>query len=163
MLNELWDPARALILLVVANGAPVVGTLILGDRFGGALDRGRHFADGRPIFGPAKTIRGVLLSLAATSVAALLLGFAWPVGLLFGVLAMVGDLLSSFTKRRLGIAPSGRALGLDQIPESLLPLLVCRTALGLSYVEVALLIAAFFVFDLALSRLYRPSWREQTR
>ena len=33
-------------------------------------------------------------------------------------MAMVGDLLSSFVKRRLKFQPSSRATGLDQIPES---------------------------------------------
>ena len=32
-------------------------------------------------------------------------------------MAMLGDLLSSFWKRRVGLAPSWQAIGLDQIPE----------------------------------------------
>jgi len=159
---EMWDVVRALVLLIVANGAPVLGKLFFGERLGDALDGGRRFGDGRPVLGPTKTIRGVLFSLAATAVAAALLGVAWEDGMLIGLLAMVGDLVSSFTKRRLGIPPSGRALVLDQIPESLLPLLVFRSVLDLSYFEVVLAVAAFFVFDLLLSRWYRQSLSEQS-
>ena len=159
---EPWDIVRALVLLIVANGAPVMGKLFFGDRLADALDGGRRLPDGRPILGPTKTIRGVLLSLAATAVAAALLGVAWEDGMLIGLLAMVGDLLSSLTKRRLGIPPSGRALVLDQIPESLLPLLVFRGVLGLSYLELVLAVAAFFVFDLLLSRWVRQSLSEQS-
>jgi hypothetical protein len=37
-----------------------------------------------------------------------------------------GAPLSSFIKRRLALVPSSQAIGLDQIPESLFPLLACR-------------------------------------
>jgi CDP-2,3-bis-(O-geranylgeranyl)-sn-glycerol synthase len=60
---------------------------------------------------------------------------------------------SSFTKRRLAIASSGRALGIDQIPESLLPALATAWPLGLGVAEVLLVILLFFVGELALSRL----------
>jgi hypothetical protein len=40
-------------------------------------------------------------------------------------MAMLGDLFSGFVKRRLGMGPSDKALGLDYVPESLLPLLAC--------------------------------------
>ena len=39
------------------------------------------------------------------------------IGLLVAATAMAGDLLSSFLKRRLALAPSSQAIGLDQIPE----------------------------------------------
>ena len=50
-----------------------------------------------------------------------LLGFAWTCGLVVASVAMSGDLLSSFLKRRLSLPPSSRATGIDQIPECLLP------------------------------------------
>jgi CDP-2,3-bis-(O-geranylgeranyl)-sn-glycerol synthase len=159
---EMWDTVRALMLLIVANGAPVLGKLVFGERLGDALDGGRRFADGRPIFGPAKTIRGVLLSIVATGLVASLAGIAWEEGMLIGLLAMAGDLMSSFTKRRLGIPPSTRALVLDQIPESLLPLLVFRTVLELSYLELVLAVAVFFVLDVLLSRWASWGIREHT-
>ncbi len=121
-----------------------------------------RFLDGRPLFGSAKTVRGIVLACALTPPAAALAGLSWTIGLSIAAGAMAGDLVSSFTKRRLGWAPSSRALGLDEIPESLLPLLLVRERLALSLEEIAGLVAAFFVLELALSRLlYRLHLRAQ--
>jgi hypothetical protein len=65
----------------------------------------------------------------------------------------LGDSLSSFVKRRLGVAPSGRATGIDQIPEALLPLLVIRGTFGLSLLEIAAITMAFFALSIPLARL----------
>lgn len=67
--------------------------------------------------------------------------------------AMLGDLLSSFLKRRMGLAPSRQAIGLDQIPESLLPLLACWFFLPLTIVDVVAATVIFFVGELSLSRV----------
>ena len=66
---------------------------------------------------------------------------------------MLGDLLSSFLKRRMGLAPSCQAIGLDQIPESLLPLLACWFFLPLTIVDVVVATVIFFVGELSLSRV----------
>jgi len=68
-------------------------------------------------------------------------------------MAMSGDLFSSFVKRRLGRPPSSRAIGLDQVPESLLPLLACTFFLPLSFLDVIVTLLLFFVGELALSRV----------
>jgi CDP-2,3-bis-(O-geranylgeranyl)-sn-glycerol synthase len=79
-----------------------------------------------------------------------------------GAFAMLGDLVSSFAKRRLGRATSSQALGLDQIPESLFPLLAVHQRLGLQAWDIALLVGAFLVLELWLSRLlFRLGLREQ--
>jgi hypothetical protein len=70
-----------------------------------------------------------------------------------GIAAMAGDLVSSFVKRRLNLAPSSRATGLDQIPESLFPLLACRGALALSVLDIATGVAVFFAGEVVLSLL----------
>jgi CDP-archaeol synthase len=70
-----------------------------------------------------------------------------------GIVAMAGDLLVSFVKRRLGLAPSSQAVGLDQIPESLVPLLATRLLLPLTVLDVAVATTLFFVGELVLSRL----------
>ncbi len=121
--------AELVLLIVVANGAPVLAKRALGTRLDRPLDGGTVLADGRPPFGPTKTIRGVALSLLATPLAAELLGLPWKVGALVAGAAIAGDLFSSFMKRRLGLPPSSMAIGLDQIPESLLPLLASRVVL----------------------------------
>ena len=75
---------------------------------------------------------------------------------------MAGDLLSSFIKRRLNRPPSSRAIGLDQIPESLLPLLACHEALALTAADIGIVVAAFFAGAVILSRLlYRVGLRDE--
>jgi CDP-2,3-bis-(O-geranylgeranyl)-sn-glycerol synthase len=103
--------------------------------------------------GKSKTYRGVAFSLVGTVLVAGLLGLPWEIGLLVGGLAMTGDCLSSFIKRRLGYDSSGMALGLDQIPESLLPLLGVWGALSLSAIGIMATVVAFMVFELLVSPL----------
>jgi CDP-diglyceride synthetase len=145
--------ARLLILVFVANGVPLLAKVILGNRFDIPLDCGAAFPDGRPWFGENKTIRGVLLAVLATSLAAPLLEVRWEVGAVIGVGAVAGDLFSSFIKRRLGLSPSNMALGLDQVPESLFPLLASRLFLPIGWLDVLAGVAIFFVANLAVSRI----------
>jgi CDP-2,3-bis-(O-geranylgeranyl)-sn-glycerol synthase len=81
------------------------------------------------------------------------LGYPIAAGALIGAGAMAGDALSSFVKRRLGIQPSGHAFGLDQIPESLLPLLAVQGMLNLSLLQVATITSAFVLLEIPLARL----------
>lgn len=143
----------ALLLLIVANGTPVLGWYLLGRRCDWPIDGGRRAADGRPWLGAAKTFRGILLSIAVTAAVAAASGLSWSLGAGFAALAMLGDLLSSFVKRRLGLVPSSRAPGLDQVPEAALPLFACAAALDLQAWDILLLIAAFWLVDALLSRL----------
>ena len=144
---------RLLVLLLLANGTPMVAGKLLGARLARPLDGGLEFADGRPLLGRSKTIRGVILAILVTTAGAPLVGLAWQIGLLTGALAMAGDLCSSFFKRRLGLPASSPAVGLDQIPESLFPLLACIGPLSLTLGDVAAGVAVFFVGELLLSRL----------
>jgi CDP-2,3-bis-(O-geranylgeranyl)-sn-glycerol synthase len=130
-----------------------VAKRILGDRFAYPLDFKFTFMDGRPLFGSSKTIRGVLVSLIVTTAAAPLLGVAPWIGSVIAVTAMAGDLFSSFCKRRLGVPASGRATGLDQIPESLFPVLACRNALSLSSLDMIAAVLVFFLAEISLSGL----------
>ena len=135
---------------------------LLGGRFGRALDGGRRWLDGRPLLGHSKTLRGILSALLLTALAAPLLGHAARLGLSVGALAMTGDLLSSFLKRRLGLEPSSMVLGLDQIPESLLPALVLHGAFGLAGVDIVAVSGAFLLLSLLLSALlYAVGVRKQ--
>jgi CDP-2,3-bis-(O-geranylgeranyl)-sn-glycerol synthase len=107
---------KFLVLLTIANGTPVVAKKLLGEFLSAPVDGGLRLGDGRPLFGPSKTQRGIAASLIATTLSAPALGLAWTTGLLAGVAAMAGDLGSSFIKRRMGLPSSGRALILDQVP-----------------------------------------------
>lgn len=153
---------QLLVLLGIANGAPVLAKKLLDGIAAWPLDGGMHFYDGRPLFGRSKTVRGIILSLIATTAAAPLLELRPAVGALLAATAMAGDLFSSFVKRRLGRPPSGRATGLDQIPEALLPLIACRSALSLTAADILVGVAAFFAGEVVLSRLfYRLGLRDR--
>lgn len=145
---------EALILLMLANGTPLVAKKILGNRLSYPVDANRRFADGKRLFGPSKTVRGVILAVLATTAGAVLLGFDWRIGVLLGSAAMAGDLFSSFVKRRCNMATSSMALGLDQVPESLFPLIACREWLSLGLVDIAVTVALFFAGEIVLSRFF---------
>ena len=148
-----WPILQLLILLMLANGTPVVAKKILGERFAYPLDGGVEFVDGQPLFGRSKTIRGVVLAVLGTMVGAPLIDLGWAIGFLVGSLAMAGDLASSFLKRRMALPPSSRASGLDQLPEALLPLLACRNLLSLTMADIGAGVALFFIGELLLSRV----------
>jgi CDP-2,3-bis-(O-geranylgeranyl)-sn-glycerol synthase len=151
-----------LILLVAANGAPVIAKNALGNRLNAPLDGGAVLYDGKPLFGPTKTMRGIVASLLATPLAAWLMGLRWELGVLVAAGAMTGDLLSSFVKRRMTLPSSSMALGLDHVPESLLPLLASSLLLPLSLLDVLAGVAIFCAGALLLSPLlYRLNLRDR--
>ncbi len=145
---------KLLVLLSIANGAPAITTQILGDRFSQPIDGGLVFFDRRRLFGPSKTIRGALISIALTAAAAPLLGLDAIIGAVVGGGAIAGDLFSSFLKRRLDFAPSSQAIGLDQIPEALFPLLACYRLLSLSAVDILVTVTAFSLGAILLSPVF---------
>lgn len=153
-MDAFWLGFRLLLLLTVANGVPILLKRILGNRWSAPIDAGRHFVDGRPWLGPSKTWRGLVAAVAASAMIAPALGFSVHVGALFGLLAMAGDALSSFVKRRLGVASSGQSFGIDQVPESLLPLLGLQAALGLPWTVVAGVAVAFLVLETPVAWLF---------
>lgn len=106
----------------VANSSPV----ILGG--GRPVDLGCKLWDGRRLFGDGKTLRGLAAGIAAGTVAGYLLAFAglgttttldfnsrFAVGLLLSVGTMAGDLLGSFTKRRMSIERGAQHEFFDQL------------------------------------------------
>jgi len=102
-----------------ANGAPVI--------FGGgpSVDGGRKFLDGRPVFGPNKTVRGLIAGLLIGT----LVGWAQEtlapnvglekgnvaLGFVLSLGALIGDLVGSFVKRRLNLRPGAPLPISDQI------------------------------------------------
>ncbi len=108
----------------VANSVPVV--------FGGgaAIDGGRRFADGKPVFGASKTVRGFAAGVAFGALAGVAIALAaggnyfsclGTAGKIFlaaalSLGAMLGDLAGSFAKRRFAMRPGAPSLFLDQLP-----------------------------------------------
>lgn len=144
---------KMLLLIGIANGTPILSQKLFGDRLAFPIDGGRKLRDGEPLLGHAKSVRGVVLSVLVSCIAGLLIDVGWLVGALVGVMAMLGDMLSSFVKRRMRLVPSSMALGLDQVPESLFPLLACAPFLHLTVLDVVGVVLVFFVLELFVSKL----------
>ena len=151
-----------LILIGVANAVPVAAKKLFGEHWAWPVDGGATFFDGRPVFGPSKTIRGVTLALLITPLFAMLLGLPWELGALIAASVMAGDLFSSFVKRRMGLAPSSQATGLDQIPESLFPLIASGWMLPVGFIDIVVGVTIFLVAAPLLSRVFhRLGLRDQ--
>ena len=151
-MDTFWLGFRLLLLLAVANSAPILLKRLLGNQWGAPIDFGRRFFDGRPWLGPSKTWRGLAAAVAGAALVAPLLGLPMVLGFLLGFLAMVGDAIASFIKRRRGMAPSSQSFGLDQIPESLLPLLVMQGLFAIPWTVVAGVTLAFVLLETPLAR-----------
>ena len=152
-----WMVSHLVLLLIIANGTPVLLWLALGPRWNWPLDNNRQLADHRPLLGPSKTLRGLVGALVVTGLLAPLFGLSMLEGASFALLAMLGDLCSSFIKRRLGFVSSRSVPLLDQLPESILPLWGMQSVLGASGSEMTLAVAIFIVIDLLLSRPLRSA------
>src|ERR1700730_11385527 len=153
---------QLLVLMTLANGTPIVAKKIFGSRFALPLDAGIIFFDGRPVFGASKTMRGIVLSILITTAIAPFIGLDLTIGAIVASSAMAGDLVSSFVKRRLNFPPSSPALGLEQVPESLFPIVARDDALSLTIADIALGVGIFFISELILSRLlFRAHLRDE--
>lgn len=140
------------IMIVTANAAPILLRRLLGRRLSAPVDFGCRFFDNRPVFGMSKTWVGIAgILVAAISVAALL-QLDLVIGLLAGTGVLLGDLFSSFLKRRLGMKVSSMAIGLDQVPESLFPYLLVMERLNMPLLEIAIAVLTFTAFELLVSR-----------
>lgn len=91
------------------------------------IDFGAKLADGRPLFGQGKTVRGTIGGVAVGTTVGFLLNyfFAANVSAFFvdyktlaftmAIGAIAGDIVGSFLKRRLGVPPGTKAPFLDQL------------------------------------------------
>lgn len=149
-----WSAISALLaLILLANGLPALLGLLLGPAR--PIDGGRTLADGLPLLGSSKTWRGLVASLIGTSLGGLVLGLHWAIGLKVAMGAMLGDLMASFAKRRLGRPASAALPLLDQVPEVLIPALLTKGELALAWSDVGILLLAFVLLDLILTDLGR--------
>src|SRR5207237_10406823 len=93
------------------------GPLVLGG--GATLDGGRTLADGQPIFGPHKTVRGVIAGIVAGTLVGLAESLVDPrlafAGFMIALGAVLGDLLGAFVKRRLNVETDKAFPILDKI------------------------------------------------
>ena len=121
MLESLVKSILYVLPAYVANGSPVVGVRIIGRRT--PLDRGAKAWDGRRVLGDGKTVEGLIIGITIGTLAGLILYLCGNVGSYRAVLepsllasgAMLGDLVGSFIKRRIGLRRGQPAPGLDQL------------------------------------------------
>ncbi len=149
-------------LIIVANASPILATFVMRDRFDYPVDASFKLFDGQRIFGKSKTIRGIVAAIGLTTGAAVIIGHPAICGLLVGAYAMLGDVVSSFLKRRMQLPSSSQALVLDQLPEALLPAMVLAPNIGLATGGVATVVIAFTLTAMVLSPiLYTAGIRKQ--
>jgi CDP-2,3-bis-(O-geranylgeranyl)-sn-glycerol synthase len=133
------------LLLAVANSVPVLLSTLFGGRWAAPIDGGLAWRDGRPLLGSHKTWRGLLGGTFASAALGATLSIEPVTAGVVGLLGLVGDLVSSFIKRRAGFHSGQDWPLLDQIPETLFPLVLLYKPLAL---DLASLGATFGVFVL---------------
>lgn len=130
-------------------------------------------ARNRPIserwLGTHKTIMGIVFAIVAAIVMALILSQlqrnpgwnleliddgAWvSLGLQLGSAAMAGDLIKSFFKRRLNIAPGAPWIPFDQLDFVVAALVVLSFWTSLSIADVVVVLAFSFVADISVNQI----------
>ncbi len=136
---------KTTVFLLWLNFLPPLANILCGEHFNRPIDGGRLYFDRHPIFGSHKTIRGVLSSLLGGLAMAPFLGINLGVAATASLLAMTGDLLSSFIKRRPDMPCGMNVIVLDQIFECLFPLLFLKTFLLLNWSQVLIILLSFIL------------------
>lgn len=136
MLKEILLAIVIYLPAFVANGsAPFV-------KKGHPVDFNKTMRDKRRIFGDGKTFEGLIVALTFGTIVGVIiarfLGNYWIlISFIESLMAMIGDMIGAFIKRRLNIPRGGRALGLDQ-----LDFVLCST-LGLEILGVRVTLLQF--------------------
>ena len=108
MIGKIIDTIILFFPSYIANSTPVV----LGG--GPPMDGGKLWSDGKPILGANKTIRGSITGVLAGTIIGLLQGNLIG-GVAQAVGAILGDLISSFYKRRRDYPPGSSMPFIDQL------------------------------------------------
>ncbi len=135
--------AKIILFLLWVNLLPPLAHLLLGERFRWRVDGGLCLFDKQPLLGRHKTIRGILASVLGGAAASFFINLPWWIAGLAALLAMVGDLLSSFVKRRLQRSSGSSVFILDQIFEGLFPLLLLNNYFHLLWWQFLIVLSVF--------------------
>jgi len=133
---------------LIANGSPVLL------REGYPLDFRRNFVDGRRILGDGKTFEGFALGLFFgfyTGIVEAIVfknTFFIEIGFLSSLGALIGDIIGSFVKRRIGLKRGDKAPLLDQLD------FVYGAALLLTIAGIGFDIPSFIVFQIVVVILH---------
>lgn len=115
LLTTIADAVWFILPAYIANGTPVI--------FGGGppIDGHKNLPDGNRVFGDGKTILGFVTGIIGGSFIGLVQTLfwsrpgGWEVGLLLSLGALIGDMMGSFFKRRIGLSRGEPLPGLDQL------------------------------------------------
>jgi uncharacterized protein len=144
-----------LFFLLWSNFLPPLAKVLFELKFPQPLDFGRTWIDGRPLFGPHKTVRGFLAIMIGGTAVFPLLGIDWYQAAIAAALTTAGDLLSSFIKRRFDYASGNIVPGLDQLFEGLLPALYLHQILELSWWETVSALVLFVLLAFPGSLIWK--------
>lgn len=148
------ETLHIIVFLLLVNGIPPLIALLTNDRFNYRVDGGKSWFDGHPLFGSNKTVRGLITAICGGTLAFPLIGQAWWIAGITAFLAMTGDLLSSFIKRRF-IVPSGKDLPIiDQLFESLFPLIFLNYFIDINLLQNIAVLVIFITFAYSSSKLW---------
>jgi uncharacterized protein len=148
------DIFRVVIFLLWVNSLPPIASVFADEWLGRAVDGGVLWRDGRPLLGRHKTIRGVAVAVTGGILVFPCLGEAWWVAGIAALLAMAGDLVSSFIKRRSSFHSGKEVVVLDQLFESLFPLLFLNRYLLLDLKQNVFILLLFIATSFWCSRLW---------
>ncbi len=146
----LVETGLAILAAMVANGSPV----IVGR--GTPLDAGKRFIDGRRVLGDGKTVEGTIVAIFYGLTIAITCGVALkdPKLVVAGASAVLGavlgDIIASFVKRRLGLPRGSPVPIMDQLDFYLGSILLLLAAGFIPHPVVA---AAFAPLIYVLHRL----------
>ncbi len=139
----------ALSLLIVANATPVILARLCRHWGDYPLDLGWVAPDGERLLGDHKTWRGLLGGVVACGALAVVLGLSVPTAMMFATISLLADAMWSAVKRRLHWRAGAERPVLDQLAESLLPMLLCADRLGLGAREIVVVCVTFTLLDIA--------------
>jgi hypothetical protein len=152
------DELHAFALLIAANAVPVIVGKLALERGALSLDFGHVMPDGERLFGSHKTWRGLFSGILACVLLAAYLDLPIELGAGFAAVSLAADAWSSAAKRRLHLRPGTEMLWLDQLAETLVPLLVFAEPLRLGLGEIVVVTAAFVALDTATAQLRHRRW-----
>ena len=164
-MNPLLEALWYILPAYFANASPVI--------FKGKtpMDFGKKFKDGRRILGDGKTWRGFFGGLLAGTLVAVIqyyltpnfygsLAMALKLGFALSLGALLGDLIGSFVKRRVGMERGYPAVGLDQWGFIITALILAYPIKTLSTGQVLFLLAVTpFIHWFANIFAYKMGWK----
>ncbi|MCX7821953.1 MAG: CDP-archaeol synthase [Syntrophobacterales bacterium] len=155
MVEELVFILKTTLFLWWIHFIPPFISVIMGPRWDFPLDSNRLFMDGRPILGKHKTVRGIVGSLLGSALMAPAFGWSFFEGMELAFFGMMGDLITSFIKRRMN-KPNGAIIPVvDQLLEGLLPLLVIRSWHEIGILSIFAILTVFSIGAYLGSRFYK--------